>query len=100
MRQLTRMVMVAALAGAPLASLLTSAPALAAAPMTTVPLPFDAGESARIIQGYNGGSHQGASIYGLDLVLASGETSGATVLVTARRDGALGLRAGREDRLH
>jgi hypothetical protein len=80
MRQLSRMVLVAALAGAPLASLLTSAPALAAAPITTVPLPFDAGESARIIQGYNGGTHQGASIYGLDLVLASGETSGAPVL--------------------
>ena len=33
----------------------------------------------QIVQGYNGGTHQGASIYGLDLVLADGETSGAPV---------------------
>src|SRR5438105_8287450 len=47
---------------------------------TSVPLPFDANTSVEIVQGYNGGTHQGASIYGLDLVLADGETSGAPVL--------------------
>jgi hypothetical protein len=34
----------------------------------------------QISQGYNGGSHQAASLYGLDLVLTGGETSGAAVL--------------------
>jgi murein DD-endopeptidase MepM/ murein hydrolase activator NlpD len=53
-------------------------PALAAT--TSVPLPFDRGQAVRIVQGYNGGTHQGASVYGLDLVLADGETSGAPVL--------------------
>jgi hypothetical protein len=53
-------------------------PALAA--VNSVPLPFDQGEAVSIIQGYNGGTHQGASVYGLDLVLANGETSGAAVL--------------------
>lgn len=48
--------------------------------MTSVPLPFDQNEAVEIVQGYNGGTHQGASIYGLDLVLADGETSGAPVL--------------------
>jgi hypothetical protein len=47
---------------------------------TSVPLPFEEGEAVRIIQGYNGGTHQGASVYGIDLVLANGETSGAPVL--------------------
>ena len=46
----------------------------------SVPLPFDQGQAVRIIQGYNGGTHQGASVYGLDLVLANNETSGAPVL--------------------
>jgi hypothetical protein len=56
-------------------------PAMAATAATnTVPLPFDAGEAVRVIQGYNGGTHQGASAYGLDLVLENGETSGAPVL--------------------
>lgn len=67
---------VALLAGnvaAPLAS-------AAVTPVTSVPLPFDSGESVRILQGYNGGTHQGASVYGLDLVLTSGATSGAPVL--------------------
>src|SRR5260370_4008081 len=62
---------------------LTAAPAasaLAAAETTSVPLPFDTGASVQIVQGYNGGTHQGASIYGLDLVLTNGETSGAPVL--------------------
>jgi murein DD-endopeptidase MepM/ murein hydrolase activator NlpD len=51
-----------------------------AAGETSVPLPFDQGETVQIVQGYNGGTHQGASIYGLDLVLADGDTSGAPVL--------------------
>lgn len=59
-----------------------SAPVATAATVdvTSVPLPFDQGEAVRIVQGYNGGTHQGASVYGLDLVLADGETSGAPVL--------------------
>jgi murein DD-endopeptidase MepM/ murein hydrolase activator NlpD len=63
--------------------LMATAPSAMAAPTTTtsnVPLPFDAGEAVRVVQGYNGGTHQGASAYGLDLVLDSGETSGAPVL--------------------
>jgi hypothetical protein len=63
-----------AVAAAPAAS------ALAAAETTSVPLPFDSGASVQIVQGYNGGTHQGASVYGLDLVLTNGETSGAPVL--------------------
>jgi hypothetical protein len=63
---------------------LTAAPAAsglaAAAETTSVPLPFDTGASVQIVQGYNGGTHQGASVYGLDLVLTNGETSGAAVL--------------------
>jgi hypothetical protein len=46
----------------------------------SIPLPFDAGSSVRVIQGYNGGTHVDASRFGLDLVLANQETSGATVL--------------------
>jgi hypothetical protein len=46
----------------------------------SVALPFVQGEAVLVIQGYNGGTHQGASIYGLDLVLVSGATSGAMVL--------------------
>ena len=59
-----------------------SAPSASAATvdLTSVPLPFDQGNAVQIVQGYNGGTHQGASIYGLDLVLADGETSGAPVL--------------------
>jgi hypothetical protein len=46
----------------------------------SIPLPFEEGASARVIQGYNGGTHQGASRFGLDLVLRNQETSGAAVL--------------------
>lgn len=60
------------------ATLASASAALAAE--TSVPLPFDTGETVRIVQGYNGGSHQAASIYGLDLVLTSRQTSGAVVL--------------------
>jgi Peptidase family M23 len=64
--------------------MLMSAPLLQAAPtahaMDSVPLPFDQGETISILQGYNGATHHDASVYGLDLVLTSGETSGATVI--------------------
>jgi len=53
---------------------------IATAATSAVPLPFDQNEAVQIAQGYNGGTHQGASIYGLDLVLANDETSGAPVL--------------------
>lgn len=43
-------------------------------------LPFRGGLSVRVIQGYNGGTHQGASRYALDMLLASGGSSGAEVL--------------------
>jgi hypothetical protein len=76
-RVLKRLLMMAALSCAPLATTATIAKTALAAPITSVPLPFDDGQSVRIIQGYSGGTHQGASAYGLDLVLASGETSGA-----------------------
>jgi hypothetical protein len=43
-------------------------------------LPFAGGQAVRIIQGYNGGTHQGRSQYALDLVLADGNTGGAEVV--------------------
>jgi hypothetical protein len=46
----------------------------------SVALPFAGGRAVRIIQGYNGGTHQGRSQYGLDLVLADGDTGGAEVV--------------------
>lgn len=55
------------------------APTVSAADATSVGLPFEQGQAVQIVQGYNGGSHQGASVYGLDLVLGDGETSGAAV---------------------
>jgi hypothetical protein len=70
------MAVMAVLGSTPL--LTPAGPALAA--VASVPLPFAEGEAVRIIQGYNGGTHQGASVYGLDLVLTSRETSGAPVL--------------------
>jgi hypothetical protein len=51
-------------------------------------LPFAAGTSIRIIQGYTGGTHQGRSRFGLDLVVAGGRTAGAAVL--APIDGRVG----------
>jgi Peptidase family M23 len=56
-----------------------SPPAAFAGP-ASVPLPFDQNEAVQIVQGYNGGTHQGTSVFGLDLVLADGQTSGAPVL--------------------
>ncbi len=43
-------------------------------------MPFPGGQAVRIGQGYNGGTHRGRSQYALDLVLATGETSGAVVV--------------------
>ena len=63
-----------------LLALTAAPPAGALAADSSVPLPFDNGASVQIVQGYNGGTHQGASIYGFDLVLTNGETSGAPVL--------------------
>jgi murein DD-endopeptidase MepM/ murein hydrolase activator NlpD len=56
-----------------------------ASPATTLAgegilMPFPGGQAVRIIQGYNGGSHQGRSYYGLDLVLAGASTSGSEVV--------------------
>ncbi|MDQ3810380.1 MAG: M23 family metallopeptidase, partial [Chloroflexota bacterium] len=58
--------------------MLAGAPAVLA--VESVPLPFESGAAARVIQGYNGGSHQDASRYGLDLVLVGQQTGGAAVL--------------------
>jgi hypothetical protein len=63
-----------------LVPLLSTPTGAALAAETSVPLPFETGASVQIVQGYNGGTHRGASIYGLDLVLTDGETSGAPVL--------------------
>jgi hypothetical protein len=60
--------------------LVTSPGYAVAAAEESVRLPFESGAAVRIVQGYNGGTHQDASIYGLDLVLTDAETSGATVL--------------------
>jgi|SRR5579864_668234 len=73
----TRLFLLALALGCGLSS---GASAALAAGETSVPLPFDQGETVEIVQGYNGGTHQGASIYALDLVLTDGETSGAPVL--------------------
>jgi hypothetical protein len=80
MRMLRLIRLITGTAAFGLAPMLTAAPSAAFAAETSVTLPFDHGQGARIMQGYNGGTHQGASIYGLDLVLANGETSGAPVL--------------------
>ena len=81
MRSFTYWLGLAAFGLTPFASGAVAPVAMAAVtPVTSVPLPFDTGEGVRIIQGYNGGTHQGASVYGLDLVLTSGATSGAPVL--------------------
>ena len=50
------------------------------AAMDTVTLPFETGAAVQVIQGYNGGTHQGDSRFGLDIVLADQPTSGAPVL--------------------
>jgi hypothetical protein len=63
-----------------LVSLLPSTPARMAHAAGSVAMPFAGGKAVRIIQGYNGGTHQGRSQYGLDLVLADGNTGGAEVV--------------------
>jgi hypothetical protein len=63
-----------------LVSALLLVPALPTTAAQSVAMPFPGGQAVRIIQGYNGGTHQGRSRYGLDLVLAGGGTSGAEVI--------------------
>ena len=68
-----------------LALLLCLAFTLAAPPARTqaaeaVLMPFEASAAVRVIQGYNGGTHQGRSRLALDLVLADGGTAYAPVL--------------------
>jgi len=46
----------------------------------SVAMPFPGGKSVKIVQGYNGGTHQGRSKFGLDIILAGEETSGAEVV--------------------
>ena len=63
-----------------LVSSVPAVPVREAAAAESVALPFLGGKSVKIIQGYAGGTHQGRSQYGLDLVLADGGTSGAEVV--------------------
>ena len=60
-----------------------AAPARPAVAAQSIPMPFAGGKEVRIVQGYNGGTHQGRSRYGLDLILADGSTSGADVVSPA-----------------
>lgn len=76
LRIICSLAMVMALLAAPVPS--GGVPSASAA--DSIGSPFSDGLAVRIIQGYNGGTHQGRSRYGLDLVLADGGTSGATVL--------------------
>jgi hypothetical protein len=75
------------LAVAVLVTLSPSVPAPPALAAESIPMPFTGGKSVRIIQGYNGGTHQGRGRYALDLVLADGDTSGAEVVAPV--DGAV-----------
>jgi hypothetical protein len=63
-----------------LVALLPTAPAATTFAVGSVAMPFTGGTAVRIIQGYNGGTHQGRSQYGLDLVVADGSTGGADVV--------------------
>ena len=79
----TRLLRVAApwlLALTLIATVSPSAPAQPALAAESVAMPFTGGKAVRIIQGYNGGTHQGRSRLGLDLVLADGGTGGAEVV--------------------
>lgn len=60
---------------------LSGSPVTEAAP--SLGLPFAAGVSARIIQGYHGGTHNGVDPYAIDIVVANGTTTGATVVAPA-----------------
>jgi murein DD-endopeptidase MepM/ murein hydrolase activator NlpD len=68
------------LALAVLVTLSPSVPARTTFAADNIPLPFPGGQAVRIVQGYNGGTHQGRSRYGLDLVLDDGSTSGVEVV--------------------
>lgn len=70
--------------------LIGSSPAARAA--TEIKLPFPAGYSAGILQGYNGGTHRGVDQYSLDLVVENAATNGAPVLspIAGRIDWAYG----------
>lgn len=46
----------------------------------SVLLPFPAGTSVKVIQGYHGGTHRGVDEYSLDLALTGGDTAGTLVL--------------------
>lgn len=60
---------------------LSGTPAAEAAP--SLGLPFAAGISAKIIQGYHGGTHNGVDPYAIDIVVANGTTTGAAVVAPA-----------------
>jgi hypothetical protein len=50
---------------------------------TAIHLPFPAGTAISIIQGYNGGTHQGVERYSLDLTRDDSKTSGSPALAPA-----------------
>jgi hypothetical protein len=66
-----------------LVSLAPPVPARPAAAAESIAMPFVGGKEVKIIQGYQGGTHQGRSRFGLDIVLADGSTSGADVVAPA-----------------
>ncbi len=68
------------LALALLVTLSPSVPAGQAFAAESVAMPFPGGKAVRVVQGYKGGTHQGRSQFGLDIVLADGGTSGAEVV--------------------
>ena len=78
--RLGRLIVSWAVALALIAGLLPFSSVPTARATEAIVMPFPGGQAVGIIQGYNGGSHQGRSRYGLDLVLASGSTSGAEVV--------------------
>ncbi len=71
------------------AALLPASPTPTTFAAESVPLPVSGGKPVKIIQGYNGGTHQGRSRFGLDLVLAEGSTGGAEVVSPV--DGTIGF---------
>ena len=63
-----------------LVALSPSAPAQPVFAADSIAMPFTGGRAVRIAQGYSGGTHQGQSRFGLDIVLADGDTGGAEVV--------------------
>lgn len=63
-----------------LVALVPATPAQTTLAAGSVAMPFAGGTSVKIIQGYNGGTHQGRSRFGLDLVVADGASTGAEVV--------------------